>query len=180
MSRKRLLAAASLLALGAAGPVPIAAKPAATKGVANAALAAAGRDASLKDIDYGEKHCDGATTVAAWLKALASHDARAIKWTGGPCRLTNTLNPLDSGSDWCAQATVSLARPKGRDDRPTIEIYFEKPADARPGRAYAFRGMLVTRDGDPDYLRSRKDFEAEWRERFPAANQAASCRDPDR
>ena len=153
------------------------ARSASTKGVRNDALIAAGRTALLSDIDYGEEHCDGALTVAAWLKALVGRDARAIAWQGGSCQLINELNPLDRGGNWCAQAFVTLALPKNRDDTPVIEIYFEKPDHGRPGRPYAFRSVMMTHDDGPDYLRFRRDFEAEWRERFPSA-PPPTCRDP--
>ncbi|MGE0257259.1 MAG: hypothetical protein AB7H71_12415 [Alphaproteobacteria bacterium] len=171
-----------LLVLLVAASIAIAASVAharsgATKGVRNDALAAAGRAALLGDIDYGEQHCDGSVTVAAWLKALVGGEARGIEWRGGSCQLTTELNPLDRGGDWCAQAFVTLAHPKSRDDTPVIEIYFEKPDHGRPGRPYAFRGVMMTRDGGPDYSRFRQGFEAEWRERFPSS-RPPECRDP--
>lgn len=166
--------AAALVAIAASAAH---ARPASTKGVRNDALAAAGRAARLVDIDYGEEHCDGALTVAAWLKALVGREARAIEWRGGPCQLTTDLNPLDRGGDWCAQAFVTLAHPKNRDDTPVIEIYFDKPVGGRPGKPYAFRSVMMTRDDGPDYLRFREGFEAEWRERFPSSPPPA-CRDP--
>jgi hypothetical protein len=153
------------------------ARSASTKGVRNDALAAAGRAALLRDIDYGEEHCDGELTIGAWLKALIGREAHAIAWQGGSCQLINELNPLDRGGNWCAQAFVTLALPKNRDDTPVIEIYFEKPDHGRPGRPLAFHSVMMTRDNGPDYLRSRRDFEAEWRERFPSTPPPA-CRDP--
>jgi hypothetical protein len=146
-----------------------------TKGVRNDALADTGRTALLRDIDYGEEHCDGALTVAAWLRALVGREARAITWQGGSCRLINELNPLGRGGNLCAQAFVTLTLPKNRDDTPVIEIYFEKPDRGRPGRPLAFRSVMMTRDDGPDYLRFRRDFEAEWRERFPSAPPPTCC-----
>ena len=35
----------------------------------------------------------------------------------------------------------------------------------------------MTRDDGPDYLRFRKDFEAEWDERFPPDPSAPRCQD---
>ncbi len=102
---------------------------------------------------------------------------RAINWTGGKCQLVNKLNPLDAGGQWCAQATISLVHPKGRNDKPTIEIYLESPKNGQPGAAYAFRSFMMTRDGDGDYLRFRKDFEAEWRERFQPETTPPACED---
>ena len=144
-----------------------------TNGVANASLAAAARRATLKDIDYAST-CDGGITVDA---SLAGRDARAINWTGGKCQLVNKLNPLDAGGQWCAQATISLVHPKSRNDKPKIEIYLENPKNGQPGAAYAFRSFMMTRDGGGDYLRFRKDFEAEWRERFPSETNPPACED---
>ncbi len=144
-----------------------------------AALAAAGRATPLKLIDYGTAYCDGATTVEAWLKALVGKHAREIGWTGGQCVLVNDMRPGIDASSWayCAQATVTLAHPGDKDDTPMIEIYFEKSEHGRPGAAYAFRGVLVTRDGNADYIRFRKDFEAEWNERFPPEVNSPRCKD---
>jgi hypothetical protein len=36
---------------------------------------------------------------------------------------------------------------------------------------------MMTRDGDGDYLRFRKNFEAEWRERFPPETTRPACED---
>jgi len=51
-----------------ATPLAAAAEPA--EGVSNAALASAGRQATLKMIDYGTEYCDGASSVEAWLNSL--------------------------------------------------------------------------------------------------------------
>jgi hypothetical protein len=147
-----------------------------TKGVADSALAAVGRQTPLKAIDYDQVYCDADLTVETWLKTLTGANARSIDWSAGRCKLANDLGPLDSGSDWCAQASITLAHPKDRDDTATVEVYFEKPVKGRPGPAYAFRGVMVTADG-PDYTRFRKDFEAEWIQRFGAP--ASACQDPD-
>jgi len=148
--------------------------------VSNAALATAGKLATLSLIDYGSKYCDGAMTVEAWLKTLVGEQARRIDWTGGKCVLVNDMRPGIDASSWpyCAQATVTLVHPKDKDDTPVIEIYFEKPAHGRPGKAYAFRAAMETKDG-PDYIRFRKDFEAAWNERFPQL-ATPRCNDDDR
>jgi len=166
-----------MLLLVAALPSAASAEPA--KSVSKAALAVAGRAAPLKLIDYGSDYCDNAVTVEEWLKALAGKHALAINWTGGQCVLVNDMRPGIDASSWpyCAQATVTLAHPKDKNDMPMVEIYFEKPDHGRPGAAYAFRGVLVTRDGDPDYIRFRKDFEAEWNERFPPEASSPRCKD---
>ncbi len=139
----------------------------------------AGRRATLKAIDYGEDRCDAAVTVDAWLKGLAGKQARAIVWSGGPCVLVNDMRPGIDASSWpyCAQATITLVHPKSKDDTPLVEIYLEKPEHGRPGRAYAFPGALMTRDGDGDYIRFSKDFEAGWRERFPPNGTPPGCKD---
>ena len=64
-----MLLAAMLVAMAAS---LVHARSASAKGVQNDALAAAGRAALLRDIDYDEEHCDGALTVAAWLKVATS------------------------------------------------------------------------------------------------------------
>lgn len=121
------------LALIFATPLAAAAEPA--QGISNAALADAARQAKLKMINYGSDYCDGASTVEAWLKALVGPQARSITWSGGPCVLVNDMRPGIDASSWpyCAQATITLVHPKDRDDRPLVEIYFEKPC--RAGRA---------------------------------------------
>ena len=143
-----------------------------------AALATAGRQATLKLIDYGNDYCDADTTVEEWLRALVGKHALNITWSGGRCVLVNDLRPGIDASSWpyCAQATVTLVRPKNKDDTPIIEIYFEKPVQGQPGEAYAFRGVMDTRDDGPDYMRFRKDFEAVWDERFPPDPATERCK----
>lgn len=174
--RRAKAAAAQTLALSllvAAGPRPAAAEP------SRAALAEAGRQATLRDIDYGEDHCDAAMRVEAWLQQRVGAAARRIEWAGGPCRLVHDLRPGIDASSWpyCAQATITLARPKDKDDTPVVEIYLEKPSGNRPGKAYAFRAVLATRDDGPDYIRFRRDFESLWDERFPPDPAEARCQD---
>jgi hypothetical protein len=156
---------------------PVEAQP--SKSISNAALVAAGKQATLKMIDYGEDRCDGTMTVEAWLNALAGKQARNITWTGGKCILVNDMRPGIDASSWpyCAQATVALVRPKNPRDAPIIEIYFEKPEQGRPGKAYAFRGEMETRDDGPEYIRFRRDFEAMWTERFPSPPAQPRCKD---
>ena len=148
------------------------------KPVSAASLIAAGKQATLKMIDYGGDLCDGDMTVEAWLKDLVGKQARGIAWTGGNCVLVNDMRPGIDASAWpyCAQATITLLRPKNRKDLPMIEIYFEKPEQRRPGKAYAFRAAMETRDG-PDYIRFRKDFEAAWNERFDSQPATPRCDD---
>jgi hypothetical protein len=147
--------------------------------VTSTALVTAARQTPVKMIDYGEDRCDGDTTVEAWLSSLVAKEARTITWTGGKCVLVNDMRPGIDASSWpyCAQATVTLNKPKNRKDQPIVEIYFEKPDKGRPGKAYAFRGVMETRDDGPDYIRFRRDFEAVWDERFPTPSAQPRCKD---
>jgi hypothetical protein len=140
-----------------------------------AALIAAAKAAALRLIDALETYCDGETRIGVWLKALTAGQTRHIAWTAGKCELVNDLNPLDAGGSYCAQATLTLIHAKNRRDRPEIEIYLEDPKGGRPGAVYAFRASFDSNDG-PDYIRFRKDFEAEWRDRFKDA-RAPACTD---
>lgn len=170
----RISLMAAVLALlatsGRAAPHPVG------RGVTPARLIAAARTAPVSAIDYDQPHCDADQTIDAWLKTLVGRQARAIRWSGGGCDLVNGLNPMDAGSQWCAQATITLIHPKSRDDRPEIEVYFEKPVNGRPGQPYAFRAAMVTVDG-PDYIRARDDFEGDWLARF--GPNPALCQDPN-
>jgi hypothetical protein len=96
-------------------------------------------------------------------------------WTGGECELVNPYGTLIDAKEWpyCAQATVTLKQPKSRTDRAVIEVYLEKPVNGHPGVAYAFRSMNET----IGYLRSRKEFEADWDDRFPPAATETRCKD---
>lgn len=167
---KRVLAVAFVSALAASTSAAGSPHP-----VSHAALIAAAEAAPLRLIDALETYCDGETSVGAWLKALTAGEARRIDWTAGRCELVNDLNPLDAGGRYCAQATLTLAHPKNRRDKPEIEIYLEDPKGGTPGAAYAFRAMFDSADG-PDYVRFRKDFEAAWRGRFKDAAPPA-CTD---
>jgi hypothetical protein len=89
--KPRGLFAVPALVLVFTTPLAAAAEP--TQGVSNAALANAGRQATLKMIDYGTDYCDGALTVEAWLKALVGSQARSIAWSGGQCVLVNDMRP---------------------------------------------------------------------------------------
>lgn len=158
---------------------PSAAKANTAERISEAALAAAGRQATLKQIDYGEDHCDSAMTVEAWLNALVGEQARAVTWTGGQCETAIEFHPGIDAASWpyCARATITLVHPRSGCDSPMIEIYFEKPDHGHPGIAYAFRSIMMTRDDGPGYERFRRDFEAECDERFPPAPGATRCQD---
>ena len=168
---------AALVLLLLAIPGLAAAKPARkAPPIPAAALIAAAKASPLRLIDALETYCDGKLRIDDWLRALTASEARDIAWTAGKCELVNDLNPLDAGGSYCVQATLTLAHPKNRRDRPEIEIYLEDPKGGRPGAAYAFRASFDSNDG-PDYIRFRKDFESEWRDRFKRAPPAA-CQDP--
>jgi hypothetical protein len=128
-------------------------------------LIAEAKTAPLKLIDALETYCDTDTPIADWLTRLTARETRSIAWTAGKCELVNDLNPLDAGGNYCVQATLRLRRPKSSEDAPEIEIYIDDPKAGKPGPVYAFRAMFDSPDG-PDYIRFRKDFEAEWRDRF--------------
>jgi hypothetical protein len=162
--------AAVPIALVLAGLAPLASAATRTqaamfRGVPKAALIAAAKAAPLKLIDSLEVYCDTDTPVADWLKQLTGPLVRRVAWTAGRCDLVNDINPLDAGGSYCVQATLTLKHPKNRGDEPELEIYLEDPKHGKPGPAYAFRAMFDGNDG-PDYIRFRRDFEAEWRDRF--------------
>ena len=136
---------------------------AAARGVSDAALAEAAKHAMLSEIDYGRELCDGDRDIETWLKDVVGETPAKVQWSGGACELTNDLNPLDAGSDWCGGATIV---PKGHAKEPAaIEIYFEKPANGKPGKAYAFRAVNYDVDG-LDYKRDFLDFEYGYRQKY--------------
>ena len=133
------------------------------RGVSDAALAEAAKHAMLSEIDYGRELCDGDRDIETWLKDVVGETAAKVQWSGGACELTNDLNPLDAGSDWCGGATIV---PKGHAKEPAaIEIYFEKPVNGKPGKAYAFRAVNYDVDG-LDYKRDFLDFEYGYRQKY--------------
>jgi len=163
MSRRR--AGLLSIALFAAAAAPCA--PAFARGISEAALIAAARGATLRDIGAGEETCDAATRIDVWLKALVGAQAAAVRWSGGPCALVDPNDPSDAHSwPYCADAAISLRHPKDKNDAPLVEIYLEAPHGGRPGKAYAFRAIMLTKDGG-DLSRARQEFEADWRARFP-------------
>jgi hypothetical protein len=132
---------------------------------------AAAKAARLEDFGAYDGTCGSDCTVGTWLTRLTAPEARSLRWTTGRCRLTNVLNPLDAGTGaHCVQAVIDLRRPRTRADRPEIEVYLEKAKGGRPGKAYAFRGLMISADG-PDYTRFPQDFASDWTSRFPAADQ---------
>jgi len=142
-------------------------KPKSAKGsthrVSSVALIEAAKRAMLSEIDYGRELCDGDRDIETWLKDVTGETAASIEWRGGKCELTNELNPLDAGSDWCGGAKIV---PKGHAKEPAaIEIYFEKPVNGNPGKAYAFRGENYDVDG-LDYKRDFPSFEYGYRQKY--------------
>jgi len=133
-----------------------------------ARLIAAAKSTPVRAIDYDDDRCDR-RTVAQWLADLTGSDARAVTWTAGRCRIVGP--GIDAGAQWCVQATMTPVRPNDRADRPMVEIFFERPSGGRPGRAYAFRGLMQASDG-LDMSRFRRDFEFDWTSRFPSARSA--------
>ncbi len=169
MSRFMAIALGGVVGAGALmlSPVAISASP-----VPSVALAKAARTAPLKEIDNRQGRCVE-RSVEQWLKELTGQEVRSIRWSGVACQLTGP-GPLDGGGHWCGQADLILKHPKNRTDRPMIEVYFEKPVHGRPGKPYAFRGVMLTADG-PDYSRFPEDFEADWRSRFPPRGKSSKA-----
>jgi hypothetical protein len=140
----------------------------AAEGISDADLAKAARMARLADFDWTDAQCRPERTVEAWLAELGRDVVASVEWYGGACRLTNDVNPLDSGSDWCGGAEIHLKAPLSADDVPMIEVYFERPVEGRVAAPYAFRGTMLTADGE-DYTRFSAHFEAGWESRFPGS-----------
>ena len=170
-----ILLAGLAAATGQAVAKEKAARKAAPRGVTPAALIAATKAAMLSEIDYGRELCDGDRDVETWIKDVVGETAATIEWRGGPCELTNDLNPLDAGSDWCGGATIV---PKGHAKEPAaIEVYFEKPVNGKPGKPYAFRGVNYDVDG-LDYKRDWPSFEYGYRQKYEKGfvwPEAADC-----
>ena len=146
------------------------------RGVTPAALIAAAKAAMLSDINYGRELCDGDRDVETWLKDVVGETAATVEWRGGACELTNDLNPLDAGSDWCGGATVV---PKGHPKEPAaIEVYFEKPVNGKPGKPYAFRAVNYDVDG-LDYKRDFLDFDYAYRQKYVPGFERPETRDCD-
>jgi hypothetical protein len=146
----------------------VAAPARAAEGIPDAGLAEAARSAKLADFDWNDEQCRRERTVEQWLADLGRDVVASVEWYGGACRLTNDVNPIDSGSDWCGGAEIRLKAPLSADDVPVVEVYFERPVDGRVAAPYAFRGLMLTADGE-DYTRFSAHFEAGWESRFPGA-----------
>jgi hypothetical protein len=175
MKALSVLLLAGVTAVGSAAAKDKAAKSPA-RGVSDAALIAAAKKAMLSEIDYGRELCDGDRDVETWLKDVTGETAARVEWRGGACELTNELNPLDAGSDWCGGATIV---PKGHPKEPAeIEIYFEKPVAGKPGKPYAFRGVNYDVDG-VDYKRDWPSFEYGYRQKYEKGFKAPEPADCD-
>lgn len=148
---------------------------AASRGVSNAALAQAARNATLDQIDAFRNHCGDARRVEDWLKHVIGDTAKSIRSSGGRCHLVNQLNPLDAGTSWCGQAVI---RPKRGKDAATIEVFFEKTDHGKPGVPFAFRAMAPTKDG-PDYMRETYGFEVNWKQLYVPGYQPPVNQDCD-
>jgi hypothetical protein len=154
-------------------PVARKAEPSTTTRVSKAALAAAGQRATLKAIDYGWDLRRQMSWRSGW--GVRRPPCPRYHSTGGKCELVNSLHVGSMRRPGLAiWATISLVHPKERDDKPLIEIFLEKPDHGHSGVAFAFRSLMITRDNGTDYLRFRKEFEAED-ERFPRYPTAFCC-----
>jgi hypothetical protein len=87
--------------------------------------------------------------------------------------LVNKLNPLDAGTNWCAHAAIE---PRAGGPASTVEIFFEKPVAGRPGKAFAFRATVKTKDGW-DYMRETAAFESNWGETYIPAYKPPKSND---
>lgn len=95
-----------------------------------------------------------------------------------------TLKMIDYGEDHCdGGLTVDawLTALVGKEARSIAwaggKCVLVNDMQGRPGKAYAFRGVMETRDGGPDYVRFRRDFEAVWEERFSSPPTKPRCKD---
>jgi hypothetical protein len=133
--------------------------------ISSVTLIAAAKSAMLSQIDYGRELCGPDRAVETWLADVVGDTAERITWRGGRCKLVDDLNPLDAGGEFCAGATIV---PKNHPKEPAeIEVYFEKPANGKPGKPYAFRGVNYDVDGI-DYKRAFADFEYGYRQKYRA------------
>jgi len=56
-------------------------------------LAKARRTARLDQIDDFRKHCEDSRHIEYWLKETIGATAKAIRWSGGHCKLINKFDP---------------------------------------------------------------------------------------
>ena len=130
--------------------------------MAPSTLIAAGKAATIGQIDYRRADCGDDRRFEPWLKSIVGESAKAITWSAGRCKLVNKLNPIDRGGGLCARAAIAPRR--GRDNA-TVEIYFERGQRGVPGKPFAFRASVHTKDGW-DYMRDTSAFATNWRETY--------------
>jgi hypothetical protein len=147
------LAAILLMAVQAAEAAP--------RSITPAELIAAGKRATISEIDYQRADCNDNRTLEAWLKQVVGETAKSVRWGGGKCVLAVKENPRDGGTKYCAHAVIV---PKQGKHTATIETYFD-PKDGKLGKAFAFRAHVYTKDG-PDYARETSAFEFNWGETY--------------
>src|SRR5581483_1039892 len=134
----------------------------AAKGVADRLLARAAREATLDQIDSFRKDCKDNRTVEEWLTDTLGDTAGKVTWRGGKCVLVIPISPLDSGTPWCGRAEFDAKKDRAPG---MIEVFFENPVKGKPGKPFAFRATMKTKDGD-DYMRATYDFQVSWKEKY--------------
>jgi len=145
------------------GVAAFGAAEAASRRASPAALIAAAQSASISEVDYTRSNCGDNRRIGDWLKHVLDATAKSIIWSAGTCQLVTENNPNDSGaSASCAQAMIT---PKQGGEPATIEIFFEAPRNGRPGKPFAFRAAVHTKDGW-DYMRDTRAFQVNWRETY--------------
>jgi hypothetical protein len=92
------------------------------QGVSDAALTKAAHAARLDQIDDFHKHCKDSRRIEDRLKKAIGATAKAIRWSGGHCKLINKFNPLDAGTKWCGRATI---RPLGGKATTIDDVFFD-------------------------------------------------------
>lgn len=132
-----------------------------------AELIAAGKRATISEIDYQRADCNDKRTLEAWLKQTVGNSAKSIRWGAGKCVLARKETPRDAGTQYCAHAVIV---PKSGQHTATIEVYFD-PKNGRLGKAFAFRSSVHTKDG-PDYTRETSAFEFNWGETYVPGHTA--------
>jgi len=130
----------------------------AAQSVSPAELIKAAKAATISEVDYSRRDCDDGRRIEDWLKQIVGASAKSVRWAGGKCVLTIAERARDAGTKWCAHAVITPKQGRGK---AIIEIYFDEPQHGRPGKPFAFRSSVDTKDG-PDYSRETSAFEANW------------------
>jgi hypothetical protein len=168
---------ARVLSYLAATNIAVGSAEAASRRVAPATLIKAAQAATISEVDYSRKECDDYRRIADWLKETVAATAKSIKWQAKDCQLVNELNPNDRGTGaLCAQAIIT---PKQGKNDAVIEVYFEAAKNGRPGKPFAFRAVVFTKDGW-DYMRETGAFESNWGETYLPDYKAPESNDPCR